>query len=311
MTRLKILFVFLLSSFSLFSGAAVGVQKVAFFTSIDLWNSGSVLFSNRYQYLLPKLEQQFRSEIPSEYDVIVKHGANQYDVWQTLHDPSVVAMIWYSHTAKDVIEDRARFDILPVFQEPHANFRFLGIIGCNSKYAINLLKEQGYLKNPKLVIKTYNKTFEASYTPTLLNNYLYELRKTLSTPAYQPPSSNNLVPQQGMKTLLITRYLPTSGKIHPAIRVEDYMTKVLGVFPPGQGGDFQKLTVKVPLNYKFDLTMKVGSSGDIVNGKLIAADLSLGDFEVKSQLPQDNWKLFQNSRGEAFGVVDYTFTYIK
>ena len=218
MKSFKILFVFIfLSSFSLITEAAVGVQKVAFFTSIDLWNSGSLLFGNRYQHLLPRLEEQFRSEIPSEYDVIVKHGVNQYDVWQTLHDPSVVAMIWYSHTAPGVIEDRARFDILPVFQEPHANFRFLGIIGCNSRDAIGSLKEQGYLKNPKLVVKTYNKTFEASYTLTLLKNYLSELRTTLKTSGHQSPDANKVVAQQNMKTLLVTRYLPTNGKVHPAI----------------------------------------------------------------------------------------------
>ncbi len=307
MTLIKALFVFiLLSSFSLITEATGRIQKVAFFTSIDLWDSGSPLFRDRYRHLIPKLEQQFRNEIAPDYDVLVKHGANQFDVWQTLHDPSVAGIIWYSHTNRGVIEDRSGFNILPVFQETHENFRFMGIIGCKSKEAIGTLKKRGYLKNPQLTIKTYDKEFYANYTTVLLKNYLDELKAVLKTSNFQQPIYS-LVVEQNMKTLSITRYLPTSGQIHPPLRIEDPKGKVFGVFPGGQGGDHQQIKIRIPLNYKSDLAVKVGSSASIINGNLSEDDLSLGDFEIVSQYPQDRWELYKNSQGKPYGLTNRTF----
>lgn len=112
--------------------------------------------------LASRYEKMFEYEVTSavgnrDFNVIFKHKANSFDLWEALHFPFNVGVIWISHgekpqfkLKKPILADYTGANVEPLFKDIHPNLRFLGIVGC---YAESIFKNQSFgLTHPGLTV---------------------------------------------------------------------------------------------------------------------------------------------------------------
>lgn len=303
---MKSLVVTLLGLFVWISSASAS-QKVLLYSSMDLKGKGPFYAQDVFDNRLHDLENVFKEYFSgSDYELVVKYKATQDDVYQALHDTSVVGMFWVSHMGYQnglaIINDVWGFDILPAFMETHQNFRFLGLIGCYGKNVIEFMKSNGGLKAP--YVKASGDEGIVYRWGHLLKSQLKEFSR------WGHFKSQNIAEAPLVKNFKIKRALNGPNKIYPAIRLELSNHKVIGTLPAGQPGEIQSSELSLPENYFGDIEIKVGLNGDVLGGNLSNQDISLGGFSIVSSNPIKNWKEFLRPDGNPFGIARTVFRYI-
>lgn len=287
---MKNIFVF----FVLFFALKVHAQPtVVFMSSIDLWNKGPFYNRAMFNNAEYELANSFRRFFENSFKVVVKHKADQADVWNTLHDPSVVAFFWFSHANASSVFDHYGFDLLPAFQETHPNLKFLSLIGCDTQDGVKLLKSRGYLSSANLQIAAESGPVE--HWQETLNKHLKNSANALAQvdkPALEMPPKKNVV--------RIQRQLRSEFGLFPAIRVELSNGKVVGTFPRSQNDETQEIEVSLEDGYVGDFVMNAGENLSVTTGSIGKGNIDLGEFKIFG-ISNGNWVVFNDGRTRIFG----------
>ncbi len=276
-------------------------STVVFMSSVDFWDKGPLynkgLFNNKEYELAERVRDFFSS---GGFDVVIKHRANQADVWSVLHNPSVVAFFWFSHSGGTSIIDRLGFDLLPVFQEAAANLKFLSVIGCNSEKSINALRAKGYLQSQDLkIVAEEGLVYHWRET---LEKHLQLAQGALLESGVE---SHPLVHTNAGKVIKVKRTLDSSFNFYPAIRVELFNGKVVGVFPEGRPGEVQELNFLIDLNYEGDIVLNAGNNIFTATGQLTEGEYSLGEFEITTSEKTGEWLILTDGHSKILGETSH------
>ncbi len=121
--------------------AEVNRPTVVLLTSVE---NPEILWGLKKYPLDERTEKIFRKAFEkSGYNVVIKHKADQYDLWQALHAPENIAVFWLSHAApsvsigseiklESIIGNVEGGNVRHIFDNIHPNLRLLSIIGCKA-----------------------------------------------------------------------------------------------------------------------------------------------------------------------------------
>lgn len=122
---------------------------------------------------LKKIEAKFRANFDSfPHELKVYHAAGPTEIFNVLHSPDTISVIWVSHASKEetlteglaareVIQDIWGNDVRHFFSTVHPNLRYLGIVGCQTRGIVEDYDTNGhYANNPNLVIHSEVKKVE-------------------------------------------------------------------------------------------------------------------------------------------------------
>lgn len=291
-------------------------ERIVLITTIDFLNTtpGIAQWYNKSNGM--KMEKVFREQFKnSQYNLQVKHLANQYDVWQILRSPENAAVFIMAHgglsvnafdptkAPSSIIVDRAGFNMTPVFQGINPNLKFLGLLGC---YSSGLFDQ---IKNSSLVVKSVEGKILAYDWVETLREMMKASLDTIGNS--QLVSAQSCQKSKGYE-LKIVRKIPSSdiNKAFPAVRVE-VDKKVLAVFPPANPGDVSEHIVFIP---KAQVQLQKKNLRIILttgaNGGVTSDDLKLGEFEFYPTWDNAEWLLQTDNNGVPIGVTQQVHDYI-
>lgn len=115
-----------------------------------------------------KLEKKFNqyiSKLNTSLSVEVIHFAGPTELYRTLRDPEVTALIWVGHAGfgdnqglgqtRSIVDHRGR-DIKSLFQAAGPHLKYMALVGCQGAFFLNEWREKGYFSHvPKL--QTYGR----------------------------------------------------------------------------------------------------------------------------------------------------------
>jgi hypothetical protein len=235
----------------------------------------------------------------------VIHFATIEDLTRELADPENKAVFWVSHSNgagtdgafdKNTVVDYQGKDLTEGFQNPSSKLQYLGFVGCRADYLVQQYQNKGFLSNNEN-LKTYSSIKKVDARKALkyaIGNYLYHyFEKNLK-------ASEKKCELVERKELTIKRFLPNAleeGQEITSIKILQ-RERLLGVFPAGNPGEVQELTVKlVPATSKKDIKL-------VFDSGIASAQVAMGDFEVMGV----NYKAFSVG-GRTLGKGRYVYNF--
>lgn len=322
----RLLLLFLTLSLCPWAAAEPTQRKITLLTSIDVSKlkppSWQFWRKSAYQDYEQRLEAQFRKKFTNRgYELEIRHHANQYDLWQALHSPEVIALFWVSHSTSQKglrlgvqsakIVDFEGVDVKSVFQETGPTLRFLGVIGCHSREAIQnfMISNEGNPVYPSLNWIAFDRKVEArrglakairASLPIL--ETAKETKQTRDKSPPQPPSPYKV---------RIERF-SIEGKParYPSLRIEDWKGRVLGVFPEmGPHQISQTIEIQFALNpisspAEMQLIATSGSTHLVPDQKV-----ELGDLVFTGCWMGAHWSVFSDANHIPIGVNTRVYEY--
>jgi hypothetical protein len=175
---------------------ASSARKVVLLTSVDapeiLWHKGS-------QWASEQLEADFSwSFQDSGFEVQMIRQASAWQLYQSLHDPNVVAVYWVSHAGRDIplkeaigfgaaIPTHDGLDVKSLFQSVGPQLKFLAVIGCSAQSIIDGFKNNGaYTNNPRLKIVSFDRPIQSNQGLTYAMNESIETIADFGKSDYGP-----------------------------------------------------------------------------------------------------------------------------
>jgi hypothetical protein len=275
------------------------------------------------------LEKNFLDKINhienSPFEIVIKHYADQYDLWNILRSPDNLAIFWVSHMGaapkvskkclmevESIISDHDHHNVVQLFKYIHPNLKSLNLVGCSSKQVYqDLIKMGAFDQLPHLRVETFKGWVPAVYG---LNKVLKKFIKRKEWISSLPLSKQDAVycGQQQSDNLKITLTRTIESHINPhyvqSVRVT-INGEILAVFPKGLPGDIQEQSITIDpskITKKNDLKIII-DSGSIHQDK---NHLYLGTFQIQGNWSNALWKIFSTMKtGLTLGVTQHIYQY--
>jgi hypothetical protein len=273
------------------------------------------------------LEGIFRGHFDSgQYSLRVIHRATQLNIWEAIHSPRTLGLIWISHAgaatpssgglqAGNPVIDADHFDVANVFQDFHPNLRFLGLVACDSGYVLTqqFLRHSVRRRSPNLYIYGFRHPVDATEGLRTVQSWSNQVLELITHTHLRPPLTTEVRPSLELRLTRRFDYLPQgSSRILPAVRIENLAGTVLGVFPPSQNRSSQTLILRIRGNLRgftdssqLNLVMNAGD-----NPRMSSEQMSLGRFEVTApSVPSLRWSAYSNAEGNPIGFTQNLYEF--
>jgi hypothetical protein len=309
-------------------------QTVVLLTSLNLRMIPLFIRETMFHNYFGRLEGIFRSYVVDRgFRVRAVHEADQYDLWSTLQDPTVVGVVWVSHGAgafsgagvgsEGALVDYQAFNVLPALQGIHPNLRFLGVVGCKSQEALEAyLRNHGvYQRNPKLVFQGFEGTIDARQG---LHTLMPQAMEVLDQPSVKSgfrgacpvesgygirvrrQISHGYASQAEAETDLNSR--PVRRRI-PALRVQQ-RDQVLHIFPPAWNGALQERVVNIRASEALESAVELKFISNVGENYWRAdRPLEVGTLFIQAPWSGGLWELFARPDGTPMGVSAHVYRY--
>lgn len=235
---------------------------------------------------------------------VVKHFSTAEDLYETLNDEHVKAIIWVGHAGfhegqglsetKTIIDYKGR-DLKNLFQAVGPNLRYLALVGCRGKLFLDDWNQEGWFKNtPHL--KTFGREVRTDARKGLrlameeLNEKLVKNSYLFDFPIVEKPKGKDL--------LHITR-INTLDTPMESVQIMQ-RGKLIGFLPAGF--DDQEIEIDINLSDSTVENKIISDSGYAALGK---REMNLGILDIQSE--QSQWKLFQTATGKPIGVGKHIY----
>jgi hypothetical protein len=283
---------------------------VLLLVSQTLWARNIVLLSSLPENQV-KIEKKVDSIMMKEfgsdetYDIVIKHRADQEDLFNSLNDSQTHAVFWLSHggytkvgnskgvAATPMLLDFQKDNVAKTFQKIHPHVKFVGVIGCNSKQILGDTIEARsdldyYIPKRKVVAQL------------ALKKAIRHFKRTEVT---RDNSLKEIVEPETL-TVKLTRNTG-DGEKYKSLKVF-LGGKLLTVLPKMDANSKKEFLIDVPkANYTNRAELKlIFESGQSPHDEI--------DYFGKLQLnfnEQSPWILFSKPTGEPFGTNERIFVY--
>jgi hypothetical protein len=272
-------------------------RNIVFLTSLP---ENQVKIEKKVESIVLK---KFKSE--ETYDIVIKHRADQEDLFKSLNDPQTHAIFWLSHggyskshnskgiKATPMLLDYQKDNVAKVFQKIHPHVKFVGVIGCNSEQilsdTIETRSDLDYYIPKKKVIAQF-----------ALRRAIRHFKKT------EAVRDNSLKEIVAPETLPVT-LTRTTGSEEKYKSLKVFLDgKLLTVLPKMDANSQNEFVIDLPkANYTTRAELKlIFESGQNPHEEI--------DFFGELQLNfngQSPWILFSKPTGEPFGTNERIFIY--
>jgi hypothetical protein len=274
-----------------------------------------------------ELEKQFRKRFHNAgFEVVVKHNAEQMDLWYAMRNPRVSGLFWVSHAGasaklapgfatSDAVMDMYGHNVAPIFTKVLPNLKFLGIVGCESLPFLRRLRSNGsFSNNPGLNIFGRNRKGDARFSMFLaLLQSQWQLKATPIEVSHAPDNSTN-TPNVPSIPIRVTREIPEDAapEALTSLRVE-INSKIYAAFPKGGPGQSQTQYIFVPLPKEGEPALKLSdlklNMNSALNLKPGGKPPVLGSFKIDSTALKGVWKPFAKADGTPIGVTHFLYNY--
>ncbi len=302
-----------------------------------LWQTESPLINN--------LENIFRKTYAdSGYNIVVKHKASAYDLWNALHSPENIGVFWMSHAAPKIkINDSINFDgvintinggnVRSLFNHTHPNLRWLGIIACNSHDAIGVSGENQITKTNNLTTLTFHELVRPEQglrkalkmSNAILGRgdhiwsdnsfcildgsciYTKKVQRIKARDEFIQRNNTITCPIKKGVPIIIKRTIPSNipKEALTSISITLDDNNLLTLFPPGNPGDIQQTTVYLPMtSLKNHLTIKVEADGSMNRDP----KPYLGGIDFQASWIGASWKVF-SVKSVPVGTIQNIYSY--
>ncbi|MCR9203875.1 MAG: hypothetical protein NXH75_04815 [Halobacteriovoraceae bacterium] len=298
---LTLLMLLIFQSASLFAH-----DKIVLLTSLDPEKNRPPLRFESWN-INEKLEKRFRKYLRKmEVDLtpVVKHFSTADDLYETLSDDHVKALIWVGHAGfqegqgisqtKTIVDYQGR-DLKNLFQAVGPNLRYLGLVGCRGKLFLEEWNTEGWFKNtPHLLTYGRKVKTDARKGLRLAMKELKELYKKkpdlMDFPVVAQPVGSDEI-----------SILRSNRDETPMESIQILQRgKLIGYLPSSDSDQ----TIKIRLNLKSSSLQNkiISDSGFSALGK---ADINMGILDIEGENSQ--WKLFQTATGKPIGVGKHIY----
>lgn len=281
-------------------------DKIVLLTSLDPEKNRPPLRTKNWN-INEKLESRFRKYLKRmdvELTPVVKHFSTADDLYQTLNDDHVKALIWVGHAGfnegqglsetKTIIDFQGR-DLKNLFQAVSPNLRFLGLVGCRGKLFLDEWKKEGWLENtPHLLTYGREVRTDARKGLRLAMEELKDLFKKDSNLMDFPIVAQPV----GKDELTIVR---SNREETPMESVQILQRGKLIGFLPASDQD-QTVTIRVDLEESSVQNKIISDSGF---SALAKADINMGVLDIEGE--NSLYKLFQTATGKPIGVGKHIY----
>jgi hypothetical protein len=240
----------------------------------------------------------------SSYKLIVKHEADQEDLYNYLNDGNTVALFWLSHggfkkiganssTIKPaaLLLDYNKDNVAKIFQRVHPNIQFLGVIGCNSAQILEPhLKQRSklgsYIPTRKIIatwaMKKAIRKFKKHYKKT---KYDFLIKPVLDS---------------GYRVRIVRESVGSNKSLKVFAGKE-----LVGLIPKSAKGEFQDYSLYIPSaenqKRKMKITFESGQSAFDTRDNFGIISISHED--------RNYWKLFAKRDGTPFGTNERIYLF--
>jgi hypothetical protein len=281
-------------------------DKIVLLTSLDPEKNRPPLRFESWN-INEKLEKRFRKYLRKmEVDLtpVVKHFSTADDLYETLSDDHVKALIWVGHAGfqegqgisqtKTIVDYQGR-DLKNLFQAVGPNLRYLGLVGCRGKLFLDEWNAEGWFKNtPHLLTYGRKVKTDARKGLRLAMKELKELYKKkpdlMAFPVVAQPV--------GSDEILIYR---SNKDENPMESIQILQRGKLVGYLPSSDTD-QTLKIRLNLNSSSLQNKIISDSGFSALGK---ADINMGILDIEGE--SSRWKLFQTATGKPIGVGKHIY----
>jgi len=312
--------------------SATSRQAIVLLTSLDPSTLPKIFYLHGfYDHYAQVLENDFRKYYRgSSYELIVKHNADRWDVYNTLHDSNNVAVFWVSHAAPitanvnagigfdPLLVDYQNDDVKPLLKSIHPNLRWLSIVACNSQLILDWLKQNPQTdprtQDPSLDIQGFNYFVDARKgLRSAVHESWNELNKQEVVSGYQAPCSevrgHSIQIQREMSATAVKTGLKE-------FRAVSFMMngKLIGVLPKTlvpagtTGSTVTNFNIEMSdtLQSRAEMKITVDSGADPAQ---VLPDFDMGKFRMISDAGTGDWKVFADGNGVPFGVTRNLYEY--
>lgn len=286
----------------------IHASKIVLLTSLDPEDNRPPLRLKSWN-INKKLEKRFHKELwkfPYPIEKKVVHFSTADDLYKTLKDPEVTAIVWVGHAGfadstglgslRSIVDYKGR-DLKSLFQAVAPNLKYLALVGCRGKLFIDEWKEKGYFDHtPNLV--TYGREVRTDARKGLklamrnLVDLLHERGNFLKGPDNR---TSDFLAYQDSPEGFIEVSVERSNLENKELSSIQILQKerLVGFLPSGdQNGKFLFKKSQSLRDLKI-----VADSGHPSSSK----DANLGILSITSQEAIE-WSLFQTPNGKPIGV---------
>lgn len=283
-------------------------SKIVLLTSLDPEENRPPLRLKSWN-INEKLEKRFHKELwkfPFPLEKKVVHFATADDLYDTLKDPEVSAIVWVGHAGfadsnglgslRSIVDYKGR-DLKSLFQAVAPHLKYLALVGCRGKLFLNEWQTKGYFKHtPELT--TYGREVRTDARKGLklamrnLKDLLYKRGDFL---ANSKPSSSQYLAHQDSSGQYIEVTVERSNLKDNKLDSLQILQKnrLVGFLPSGEeNGSFLFKKSQSLRDLKI-----VADSGHASSSK----DTNLGILSITTT-ENIEWKLFQTPNGKPIGV---------
>lgn len=252
----------------------------------------------------PKIERLFRKktrDFAREHTIVVKHGADQEDLFRALTDPETLAFFWVSHGAYSkgdpsatvkpapMLLDINKDNVAKAFGKIHPNVKFLGVIGCYSEQILSdTIKDRPDLD---------------WYVPAKKVVGQFSLRRAIKHFRWTHHRKADVIqelPEPRVWVVKVKRRTPD-----PALRYKSLKVfvggELLTVLPKMNGGEEGEFELRIPRKETYtrqELKIVFESGQDPFD----STD-TIGELSLEPSL----WRLFAGPGGKPFGTNERIF----
>jgi hypothetical protein len=319
--------------------------KIVLLTSLEEPHRGNVrrfleFWKSKDWTIAQNLEEVFLQQIHKLHDkdsshhrphrtpeIVIKHYADQYDLWTILKDPQNLAIFWVSHMGaaskvnkhclmevESVITDYQHHNLIELFRYTHPNLQFLHLVGCSSRKIYQQLKAtHAFDQSPHLQVESFSWWVPAVYgLHKVLKKFIKKNRWSQCQQFFESEEfTKPTVPSSPYK-ITITRKIPDDAiKDHlQSVRIV-IKGKIMTVLPKGHPGDVQIETIDLPfsdIKKKNDLKIIVDSGS--LNITSHPNTHILGTFHFEGNWLHSEWKIFSTiNSDQIMGTTQHIYQY--
>lgn len=278
------------------------------------------------------VESSLRMRMESSRRIVsVIHSADQHDLWQALHDPSVTGVFWVSHASPGegvpevpsasagfrvppVLADARGYDVGGVLDEIPPGVRFFAVIGCSSSSALDQV-----VRRSRAAIRSGLQVWTMNRLARIPDDFWAAMdwaAQVIADGASRgnvvgsvPPASGTLPPWR----MVVTRVPPrgAAGQPSPAVRVVTDQGHVLGVLP--RSAEVQSVSFTLPRKVRWASTPNLTvTAGDYLGVAPFPPQIRtsldlLGEVAITDLDGRTQWRAFADEHGIPIGQTQVLF----
>jgi hypothetical protein len=242
-----------------------------------------------------RLIEQFRKHYKQDLRLNIIPAATQAELHRELTNPQNEAVFWISHAnsstedaglqSSSVILDVEGNNVKDLFQKVHPDIKFLGVLGCRTAPILDAFRAKGYYSdNNETVFYAREKKI----------NGMKEIRRAIEALGKIAPQTSATCPQKEGHKITISRIIGSKNAKSLKVMNRD---KFLGLFPKGETGDRQTLTVYLP------------TPSSVHDLKLLIDAVPRDEISIVSDIFDGEWRVFADQNGRAIGVNQHIYRF--